>query len=335
MTFKPQATDTLGLFATADLPAHRWLRYPSLPHGLVQLITLGLNDVALQFEPPPEDLAIPLSPSQGRIGHYATPIALILAKPWRAIPGAIAHQLHEHLNQHWSTCLSKHTHLTQADLLIQVDAKHWIHFACSPALQLACLETALTPVPKQFDSPGDRLPIDSLSSDDDIFALQYAHARCQTWLRLALEHSQWSGHPKPSFNLATLNDITQNSISPESAELYLWRSLLNFPLSFVPSQRITLEAQKLTSHALPQVHSKLWLDPVPIPWPPTARCQRQLAQDWEKLFQMVHCQWAVLGETARRSPPLQSHRVSSILLLKRVLAFLLTEIYEVPAPQTL
>ncbi len=311
------------------------LSYPSLPHGLVYLVDQGLQDLS----PVESPRMIPLSCSIRPIGQYASPIALMVAKSWNDAPQAIA----SHLKAKLIDNLKSSYYLDAQDLQIESDETGWLRFRCSPSLQLDCLATVFqdhrgfkgtnfnkthfnkTHFNKTYC---DRA---TLSNAPSIVELQYAHACCSGMLRLARSQTRWQGNSKKLLNFEALSRF-----SPNSAEQQLWRSLLNFPLTLIPSQRIMVDGpydsfNPSKSHAA----KTLWIHSVSIPWPLSNQTCEQLATEWAKVFQLVYRQCRILGESAQRSPQIQTHRIGLILLLQRVLESLLTQVFDVEAPESL
>ena len=332
----PAMTDTSDSATRLAKSSTFQLRYPSLPHGIAHLIARALQAIAPY--PSSQNLSIPLSPSSGQSGHYASPIAHMVAKDWQSTPDAIALQLQTQLLK-----ILEASQLAQTTLQIHREPNHWIRVVCAPALQMACLAQSLaTNLADDLHDLNKRLhsedePI-GLADTDAIFDLQYAHARCHAQLRLAREQTHWEDFSKPLFNLTALSHFNVRSATEQTAEQQLWRSLLDLPLTLVPSRRIVSSRYIFCSeHSAPAPLplQQIWMNPIDLPWPLSQRTQMRLAQHWRKMFQLVHNHCRILGLSAQRSPQIQHHRIGLMLALTNILEFLLTQVFSVSAPKYL
>jgi hypothetical protein len=271
----------------------------------------------------------PLVLDSNQLGIIATPLPLQLAtrSPTSPVTSAetVGHALIEQLNR-----------LPQSSWIAPrywMHPKGWLYTEFSSESLAQWLQTllALTPHlegqdPSRSTEPGTLSK--GISSDLDLFELQYAHARCCSLLHLGHQARLIQPTDAYSFNLTSPNPIPwltargELRLETESEQQFL-RSLMQFPQSLCASGAI-----------YGRVHSPEPGCRTVIQWPLENRTlQKHLI--WSQLFQNFYRECRVLGNVRTKTSELAQARLASLILLKNLLKFWLRDLLQIQAPTEL
>jgi hypothetical protein len=263
------------------------------------------------------------------LGTISTPLPLQLAtqSPDNPIASAeaVGHALIEQLNQ-----------LPQS---LWIPPRYWVHpkgwlYAEFSSESLAqWLQTLLTLTPQlEFQDPLSSSalspPSKGISSDPNLFELQYAHARCCSLLHLGNQARLIQLTDTNSATLASPNPVPWRTPQGElrlqtESEQKLLRSLMQFPQSLCVSNTI-----------YGRLHSPEPGCKTVVQWPLDNRTL-QKHRVWSQLFESFYRECRVLGAIQTENSELAQARFASLILLRNLLKFWLNKVLQIDAPTQL
>jgi DALR anticodon binding domain len=266
------------------------------------------------------------------LGTIATPLPLQLATRSPALPiisaEAVGHALIDQLNQ-----------LNQLPQSLWIAPRYWMHpkgwlyaeFSLESLAQW--LQTLLASTPQlEFQNPlgssAPSPPSKGISSDPELFELQYAHARCCSLLHLGNQSRLIQLTDKNFDTLTFPNPVPWLTARGElllrtESEQKLLRTLMQFPQSLCVSKAIYGRLHSPEPGCQTIVH-----------WPLNNRTL-QKHRVWSQLFERFYRECRVLGAIQTKTPELAQARFASLILLRNLLKFWLNSVLQIDAPTQL
>ncbi len=260
------------------------------------------------------------------LGRVATPLPLQLAtrSPTRPIASAeeVGQALIEQLNQLPSSWLAPR---------YWMHPRGWLYAEFSSDSLAQWLQALLAHAPRleiRDSSTAPSILVKGISSNPDLFELQYAHARCCSLLHLGHQARLIQLADQHSFSLTLPNPIpwltTQGELRFQTeSEQKLLRSLMQFPQSLCVSKTV-----------YGRLHSPEPGCQTVVPWPLNNRTI-QRHRTWSQLFESFYRECGVLGTAQTKKPELAQARFASLILLKNLLKFWLNSVLQIDAPTQL
>jgi hypothetical protein len=307
------------------LPSHTAaIRYASPTQWLSDRLATAVCE--LGYAPAQTWIQLPaLVLDSNHLGTIATPLPLQLATrspaDTLASAEAIGHTLIEQLNR-----------LSQSSWIgprYWMHPKGWLYAAFSSESLAQWLQTLLALTPRLEGQNFSRsiapdILSKGISSDLDLFELQYAHARCCSLLHLGhqarliqlADKSLFLTSPNPVPWLTAQGELRLQTES----EQQLLRSLMQFPQSLCASRAI-----------YGRLHSPEPGFQTVLQWPLEGlTLHKHLI--WSQLFQNFYSECRVLGDAQAKTPELAQVRLASLILLKNLLEFWLKDLLQIQAP---
>lgn len=289
------------------------IQYPSLGQWLADRLAQAIAALDPTLTTPLGLVALPLfSQSKPQFGTLTSPLLLKLLRPEATSTAqalkAIFQQWDDQAAIGFRPKLWVHPNGWLYAHFDTDDFTHWLQ-------QISVAIPALRP--QQHVRASQRTQ--SISHEPALFAVQYAHARCCSLLRLGDHHI-------PSEQRGAF--IWQN----DAGELYLQtpteqallQALMQFPQSLSPQKVMYGCPQSL----VPGTQTRLQ-------WPIHQAHLRKQAEIWGELFSNFYRECRLFGDVQKTSPELVRARFALIYIVKTVLAFVLEDLFEIPAPQAL
>lgn len=312
-----------------SLPAHTAvIHYASLTQWLSDRLATAVY--ALGYVPGQEWLQLPaVALNSDHLGTFATPLPLQLATRSPTSPAdsaeGVGHALIETLNR-----------LPQSPWIAPrywMHPKGWLYAEFSSESLAQWLQTllALTPQLEFQDSSSFSTlisPPKGISSDPDLFELQYAHARCCSLLNLGQQAGLIQLADADSVTLTSPNPVPWLTAQGElrlrtESEQALLQALMQFPQSLCGSKA-----------TYGRLHSSALECQTVVRWPLENRTL-QKHQVWSQLFESFYRECRVLGSIQAKTPELAQARLASLILLRNVLKFWLNDVLQIVAPEQL
>ncbi len=309
-----------AILGETDFVGFGLIQYPSLVQEFVDRLAAGIANLGLSTQ---SQIAIPIQSMEADSGKiYASPVALTLASKSDHSGLELAQQI---------------VNAAGIQEQLSVDAKGWIYSSLSDGAIAGWLQSVNQIPPKLLTSlnQSQGLPAKEhrgvLLSEQLIFKLQYAHARCCSLLRLAdRDHLLQLTEPNP-LSSPQLWQLAQPTSIPWQTRLgklrldhpqeqLLLQQLLEFPGSLAGRDRY--------SYVWEQSISSQDISVTPVPWPPAAKTierQMQLLCDRFEGFYR-HCR--IWGEVKHEQPELAIARLGLVVATHAVLNFCLQDLLD-------
>jgi arginyl-tRNA synthetase len=303
-----------------DLAGFALIQYPSLVQEFVDRLATGIASLGLSANYP---IAVPVQPIQAASDRvYASAVALQLASKSDHPAVELAQQI---------------VNATGNPVQVCVQDSGWIHCSSSDGEIAGWLQKVNQIPPRRLAFPVESqgLPGNEPSgvrlSEQIIFKLQYAHARCCSLSRLAdrdrllqLIEPNPASSPRLWRIPTAIPWLTSGGqlrlVHPQ--EQLLIQQLLEFPGSLTGRDRYSL-GQSSLGQAIPIT---------PVPWPPAAKTierQMQLLCDRFEGFYR-HCR--IWGEVKQAQPELAIARLGLVVATHAVLKFCLQDLLNLDSP---
>lgn len=294
------------------------LTYPSLAQHFVNSLAIAVQ--TLELQPKCEPWLIQVEPTP-KIGGYRSAIALTLPPQDKA---TLAAEIGAIAQTHLNAIPSQSNEYP--DFLLTPQRTGWIELQCSLNSQLAVIQHIANQPCRLFPPPE---PLADTLSQDLIFELQYAHARCASQLRLAESVYKPENLVLPKAIAPWLQDYFKLSPVETSIEYQLWLSLLNFPIELQEQHKLIANLDYLRGNYPSLSANTLIQYPLPRTW------IQKLGQSWVRLFQKFYSSCRLLEISQPEYQNLRILRFTLFSGLKTVLKFILTELSLNLAPQFL
>jgi arginyl-tRNA synthetase len=301
------------------------IQYPSLVQGFVDRLATGIANLGLSANHP---IAVPIQPIKTNAGRvYASSVALQLARQSDHSAVELAQRIISPSPNQPQVCLQ---------------ASGWIHCPFSDGAIAGWLQD-LSQIPPQLvtfpveSDPGESegLPGNEhggvLLSEQIIFKLQYAHARCCSLLRLAdRDRLLQLVEPNPASSprlwriptaIPWLTPCGQlRLVHPQEQSLI--QQLLEFPGSLTGRDRYSL-GQSSLGQTIPVTL---------VPWPPAARIVERQMQLLCERFEGFYRHCRIWGEVKQAQPELAIARLGLVVATQSVLKFCLQDLLNLDSP---
>lgn len=266
---------------------------------------------------------------------YGSPLGLQWAVPFKLSPAALVEELLHRLASNLNPDQPFNLH---ADVQVWADGSGWLYWTFSPTCLAAWLDQLLHFPPRLLNHPSTSIAAKPAPAEDPStsiltgipFAVQYAHARCCSLLRLADRHQLLQltdPNPltsPPLWSILTPDPfpwLTCNGQLPllHPAEWDLLTHVLEFP-SELRSQR-----SQWPTHAWKGEPTDLGISVTQLR---TDQLWRQ-AQGWSERFEDFYRHCRIFAEL---SPELAQVRLGLLILTHALLHFYLRDLLGVAAP---
>jgi hypothetical protein len=315
------------------------IHYPSPTQWLSDQLATAVSKLSYDlrsYDSAPDWMQLPaLVPDATHLGRFATPLPLKLASlRSQAHPIASAETVGH-------TLIGQLNHLPQASWIAPrywMHPKGWLYAEFSAESLAQWLQTVLTLKPclevQSLVQPSSKTRIaisKGISTDPDLFELQYAHARCCSLLRLGHQAQLIQLVDTQSFSLTSPNPVPWLALLSDSplrtqSKRQLLLALLNFPQSLGAGTTYgRLHRTELEDKSGYQTL---------VQWPFSDRTL-QRHRLWSQMFQQFYRDCRVLDAMHPKTPELAQAQLASLAILKNVLEFWLITLLRVDAPTEL
>jgi hypothetical protein len=302
------------------------IQYPSLGQWLADWLAgaIATLDPAKITE---GGIPLPLfSQSAHQFGTFASPLLLQLSS--RA-PKSISQILGAEILQQWAS--QPEAIGFSPKLWIHPNGWLYAHFGTEDLSQWLQRLALATPTVLLNQAKEPKAIDPSISHEPVLFALQYAHARCCSLLRLAQQEGLLEYGDRFAPGVCT-NPFEHRSAAlwqTDAGKLYLktpseqaiLQALMAFPQSLSPQKVIYGCPQSIDSGNETRLE---WSLPYP-------HLHKQ-AEIWGALFSHFYRDCRLFGAVQTNEPKLTQPRFALVYITKKVLAFLLEDIFQVNAP---
>jgi DALR anticodon binding domain len=304
------------------------VQYPSLGQWLADRLSGAIATLELTNTTQPDVISLPLfSQSAHQFGTFASPLLLQFAS---RTPQSTPQILGAAILQQWAS--QPEAIRFSPKLWIHPNGWLYAHFGTDDLAQWLQRLTLETPTLDQTREP--KAIESSISHEPVLFTLQYAHARCCSLLRLAQQEGllEYGDNFVPGVHTNPFEHQGTALWQTDTGELYLRTSsekailqaLMAFPQSLSPQKVIYRCPQSIDSFTESRLEWSL----------PYTHLHKQ-AEVWGALFSNFYRDCRLFGAVQTHEPKLTQARFALVYIVKKVLAFLLEDIFQVKAPMEL